>query len=207
MPAALAKPRLAFLLAAFGFSSFAGSGLVANLVAAGLERQLSPAWTATLGGAFGVMQLPGRALLMHGRVPAQPFTLLAVSLGLQAAGLLIWGTLPGAPALAAGLTTFAIGAGLGTLVRPYLVQTMLAGHGAAHVNGRVAQLQQAARAAGPVVLAAGAVHLRYATLVALLGLVYLVLTSVAVRKGAAPHAPVAASAGDPHPHADETRGS
>lgn len=44
----------------------------------------------------------------------------------------------GTLAAVAGLRTFALGAGLGTLVRPFLVQTLRADYGPSYISGRVA---------------------------------------------------------------------
>jgi hypothetical protein len=52
-----------------------------------------------------------------------------------------------------GIAVFAVGSGLTTLVRPCLVQTVFEGHESGYLNGRLAQAQQFARAAGPVLAA------------------------------------------------------
>ena len=179
-------PHLRFLLVAFGFTSLAGAAVIANLVPAAVERQLTPTLAASLGGTFGVMQLPGRAFMMRGGASGSPFGLLAASLVLQAVGLAGWALAPGAVAAMAGLMTFALGAGLSTLVRPFLVQTVLARYGPGYVNGRVAQAQQLARAAGPVLIAWAAYHISYATLLALLAGVYAVLAALALARTSAP---------------------
>jgi MFS family permease len=176
-------PHLRFLLVAFGFTSLAGAAVIANLVPAAVERRLTPTLAASLGGTFGVMQLPGRVFMMRGGASGSPFGLLAASLALQAVGLAAWALAPGVAAAMAGLMTFALGAGLSTLVRPFLVQTVLAAYGPAYVNGRVAQAQQVARAGGPVLIAWAAHYVSYAGLLTLLAGVYAVLATVAlVRK-------------------------
>ena len=48
---------------------------------------------------------------------------------------------------------FAIGAGLTTLVRPHLIQTMFSSGSDGALNGRLARHQQLARAAGPLAIA------------------------------------------------------
>ena len=58
----------------------AGAAFVANLVPALGERGIAPETAAVLGGAIGVMQLPGRALLLHGAASASPSRLLTLSL-------------------------------------------------------------------------------------------------------------------------------
>ena len=77
-----------------------------------------------LGGLIGVMQLPGRALVMSGLFSGSPMRLVAVSLGLQAAGLA--GVAFARPFMMLLLATvlFALGAGLTTLIRPHLIHTM-----------------------------------------------------------------------------------
>jgi len=173
-------PHLPLLMIAFGYVSLAAAAVIANLIPTAAERHLTPTLAATLGGTFGIMQLPGRALMMHGRLSGAPFRLLAGSLGLQAMGLAGWALAPGVIGAVAGLMTYALGAGLSTLVRPYLVLSELGDYGPSYVNGRVAQAQQLARAAGPV-LAAGAAHyVSYAALLTSLSLVYGAMALVAL---------------------------
>lgn len=162
-------PHLPFLLTVFGFVGFSSAAVIANLVPALGERGILPTAAAALGGTFGVMQLPGRALMMRGRGSASPFVLLAISLGLQATGLVTWALMPSAASVFIGLALFAAGAGLTTLVRPYLVQTMFERHRAGYLNGRLAQAQQLARAAGPVVAAAVASASSYRAVLAVFG--------------------------------------
>ena len=122
-----------------------------------------------LGGLIGVMQLPGRALLMNGILAGSPSRLLAVSLVLQAAGL---GGVAFAPSMlvAGGATmVFALGAGLTTLVRPHLIQTMFGTRSGGHLNGRIARQQQLARAAGPLAVAWLAGPVGYATVFTVIG--------------------------------------
>ena len=179
-------PHLGFLLVAFGFTSLAGAAVIANLVPAAVERRLTPTLAASLGGTFGVMQLPGRVFMMRGGASGSPFGLLAASLALQAVGLAAWALAPGVVAAMAGLMTFALGAGLSTLVRPFLVQTVLAAHGPGYVNGRVAQAQQLARAAGPVLIAWASYYISYAYLLTVMAGAYAVLAVVAVARRAEP---------------------
>jgi hypothetical protein len=73
-----------------------------------------------------------------------------VSLSLQAAGLLTWALVPSSTAVVLGLSLFAMGAGLSTLIRPLVVQSQFGVDDAGRLNGRVARAQQLARAAGPV---------------------------------------------------------
>jgi hypothetical protein len=162
-PAVVAAP-LVGLLAVFGFTAFAAAAIIANLVPAMAERGISAPAAAVLGGAFGVMQLPGRALMLHGRLGTAPWGLLAASLGLQALGLGLWAIAPSAAAVVAGLALFAGGAGLATLVRPYLIQALFGTTRIGYLNGRLAQVQQLARAAGPVTAALAATAVTYSAL-------------------------------------------
>jgi hypothetical protein len=99
------------------------------------------------------MQLPGRALLMSGLPGASPSRLLAISLALQAAGFGGIAVASSTIVIALGTMTFALGAGLATLVRPHLVQTMFGSRGGGCLNGRIARRQQLARAVGPLSIA------------------------------------------------------
>ncbi len=123
-----------FIATLFALASLASAAFTTNLVPALGERGISPASAAMLGALIGVMQLPGRALLMNGALAGSPSRLLAVSLVLQAAGL---GGVALAPSMlvAAGATmVFALGAGLTTLVRPHLVQTMFSSRSGGHLT-------------------------------------------------------------------------
>ncbi len=165
-------PNLSFLLLAFGFASLSSAAVMANLVPALAKRAVTPTMAAAFGGMFGVMQLPGRALMMHGRISASPFLLLAGSLGLQALGLTTWALVPSAVSAFVGIALFAVGSGLTTLIRPYLVHTVLDGHETGYLNGRLAQAQQVARAAGPVLAAWAVTMVSYSAVLALLGVAF-----------------------------------
>lgn len=165
-------PSLSFLLVAFGFASLSSAAVIANLVPALAERAVTPTMAAAFGGMFGVMQLPGRALMMHGRFSASPFLVLAGSLGLQALGLTTWALMPSVVSAFVGLALFAVESGLTTLVRPYLVHTVFDGHETGYLNGRLAQAQQVARAAGPVLAAWAVTVVSYSAVLALLGVAF-----------------------------------
>ena len=141
------------LVAIFAISSVVNSALASNIVAALIDRQLSPARAAAIGGLFGVMQLPGRVLMTHRSFVPHPNQLLLFSFGLQIAGLLVL-IITTQLALWIGVGVFACGAGLTTLARPYLVLHVYGAAAAGRVNGAVARGQQLARAAGPVSAAA-----------------------------------------------------
>ena len=108
---------------------------------------MASAWVA---GLLGLMQLPGRLLVMNGALSASPSRLLVASLLSQAAGICLIATSSSILTLAAGVTLFAVGAGLMTLARPHLVQTAFSAAHAGYVNGRLAGAQGLARAGGPV---------------------------------------------------------
>jgi MFS family permease len=161
---------LTFFATVFGLSSLASASFIANLVPALGERGLQPTTAALLGGLFGVMQLPGRALMVNRRIKLSGEAVLAISLALQAAGLVAVAALPRA-AVAIGVMTFAAGSGLTTLARPYLVQSRFAIEHAGFVNGRLARAQQLTRAAGPIAAATAAGLASHAMVLVVLGLV------------------------------------
>ncbi|HEY0874905.1 MAG TPA: MFS transporter [Vicinamibacterales bacterium] len=175
--AADSGPPLSFLLLAFGFASLSSAAVIANLVPALAERAVTPTTAAAFGGMFGLMQLPGRAAMMQGRFSGSPFLLLAGSLGLQAFGLGTWALIPSAVAAFVGLAVFAVGSGLTTLVRPYLIHSLVEPHEAGYVNGRLAQAQQLTRAAGPVLAAWAVTAVPYSAVLALLGVAFAALTT------------------------------
>lgn len=146
-------PGLNRLVIVFALSSLAASAVASNIVAALIERQLSPARAAAIGGLLGVMQLPGRALMMNRAFAPGPFQLLTISFALQIAGLVALMATSQA-ALWAGVSLFASGAGLTTLARPYLVLHVYGAERAGRINGVIARGQQLARAGGPVSAAA-----------------------------------------------------
>jgi len=162
-------PRFLFLATMFALASLAGAAFTTNLVPALGERGISPTRAAMLGGLIGVMQLPGRALLMNGVLAGSPSRLLAVSLLLQAAGLGAVAFAPSMLTAAVGTMVFALGAGLMTLARPHLIQAMFSVQIGGRLNGRIARQQQLARAAGPLAVAWLAGALGYATVFAVIG--------------------------------------
>ena len=153
----------AFIATMFALASLASAAFTTNLVPALGERGISPTSAAMLGGLIGVMQLPGRALLMNGALKGSPPRLLAGSLLLQAAGLGGVAVASSMVVVAVGTMVFAVGAGLTTLARPHLVQTMFAARTGGHLNGRIARQQQIARAAGPFAAAWLASRIGYPT--------------------------------------------
>jgi MFS family permease len=146
------------LVIVFALSIIVNSAVSSNLVAALIDRGLAPTFAATVAGALGIMQLPGRVLLSSARTAPHPIPLLLGSFGLQIVGLLAL-VAHGMVALWVGVIAFAAGAGLTTLARPYLVLHQYGADRAGYANGVIARAQQVARAAGPVAAAAiGATH-------------------------------------------------
>lgn len=170
-----------YLEATFGLVSLAGAAFIANLVPALAERGVAPGTAAMLGGLVGVMQLPGRALMLHGALAGPPVRLLVVSLALQAAGFGAVSLGRSVAVTATGIATFALGAGLSTLVRPHLVQTLYSNQSGGSLNGRIARVQQLARAAGPLSMAWVAGTTGYSVVLALLAAAF---TGVAITTAA-----------------------
>jgi predicted MFS family arabinose efflux permease len=160
--------QLGRLVAVFGISSVVNSAVSANLVAALIDRQMSPTQAAMVAGLFGVMQLPGRVLMTNRNFAPDATALLLVSFAAQVIGLLSLVSSSTA-ALWFGVLMFAGGAGLTTLARPYLVLQVYGAERAGQVNGVIARGQQLARAAGPVSAAAMASATGYGRVFAALG--------------------------------------
>jgi MFS family permease len=142
-------PSLYRYISVFSLSSVVNSAVAANIVAALIERDLSPGRASLIAGMFGVMQLPGRLLMTNRAFTPAPAPLLITSFGLQIAGLLTL-MLNFEAAWWLGVMLFASGAGLTTLARPYLVLHVYGSARAGYINGLIARGQQLARAAGPV---------------------------------------------------------
>ena len=176
--AAQSTPSLRRLTAVFALSSIVNSALASNIVAALLERRLTPSRAAWIGGLFGVMQLPGRVLMTSKLFSPSPFRLLLVSFVLQIAGLVALMADQFQPAMWLGVIGFASGAGLTTLARPYLVLHLYGAERSGAVNGAIARAQQLARAAGPVSAAAIATVTGYSLVFA--ALAALLVAAIAV---------------------------
>jgi Major Facilitator Superfamily len=142
------------LVVAYGFTSLAATALVTSLVPALVERGYSAPAAAWIAGLIGVMQLPGRTLIFSGHLSAHPAWLLTGSLALQGVGIGVIAAASGAVAVSLGVSAFAIGAGVNTLVRPQLVQVMYGPRHAGYINGILARTQNLARAIGPIVAVA-----------------------------------------------------
>jgi MFS family permease len=150
-----ALPNLHRLGLVFAISIVVNAAVSSNLVAALIDRGLAATFAATVGGTFGIMQLPGRLLMTNPRFSPRPVPLLIFSFGVQVIGLLTL-MVHGTAAMWIGVTLFASGAGLTTLARPFLVLHEYGAERAGHANGVIARAQQLARAAGPVSAAAAA---------------------------------------------------
>jgi MFS family permease len=164
-----------FIATTFSVASLASAALAANLVPAMGEHGVTPSKAALLGGLLGVMQLPGRALLMSGTLQASPCGLLTLILVLHACGLGLVAFSGSTLAAAGGMTLFALGAGLTTLVRPHLIQTIFRADQGGYLNGRIARRQQLARASGPILVAWLASVLGYGAVLAGLGATFVIL--------------------------------
>jgi hypothetical protein len=75
---------------------------------------------------------------------------------------------------AIGVSVFALGAGLTTLVRPHLIQDMADAAGGGYSNGRIARQQQLARAAGPLLVATVASLSNYAAVIIAFAVLFLI---------------------------------
>ncbi|HEY8507127.1 MAG TPA: hypothetical protein VIL32_02155, partial [Steroidobacteraceae bacterium] len=166
-------PGFAVVTAIFAVATLASGGFGANLIPALGERGISPSTAAVLGGLIGVMQLPGRAVLMNGAFGATSSRLLTLSLALHAVGFLGVAFTSSSVSAAIGVSVFALGAGLTTLVRPQLVQGMADAAGAGYLNGRIARQQQLGRAAGPLLVATVANLTSYAAVIIAFAVVFL----------------------------------
>jgi MFS family permease len=168
-------PGFGSVLAVFSITSLASAAFTTTLVPAFVDREFSPTTAAMLGGVLGLMQLPGRVLLMNGRLAISPGSLLIASLLLQAAGLAVLAAARSVLSAAGGIGLFATGAGLTTLIRPYFVQSVFGIARAGHLNGVVARSQQLARAAAPVLTVSLASVIGYGTVYGLLAAIFALL--------------------------------
>ena len=167
---AAAQQSLHRFVAVFAISSVVNSALASNIVAALIERRLTPSRAAVIGGLFGVMQLPGRVLMTNKSFTPRPLPLLFVSFALQILGLAALAANSVQAAMWIGVVVFATGAGLTTLARPYLVLHLFGPEQAGRVNGVIARGQQLARAVGPVSAAALAAMTGYGRVFAVMSI-------------------------------------
>jgi MFS family permease len=177
----IGTPSLHRFVAVFALSSVVNSALASNIVAALIERRLTPSRAALIGGLFGVMQLPGRVLMINKSFTPSPFALLFVSFVLQIVGLVALMVERVQAAMWLGVIVFAGGAGLTTLARPYLVLHVHGADRAGEINGVIARGQQLARAAGPVSAAALASAVGYSSVFAALAALLVAAMAVSPR--------------------------
>jgi Major Facilitator Superfamily len=147
---ATSGPPIFAMLGLFSAASLVTTAFTTTLVPALIARDVPPLSAAWLGGLLGLMQLPGRVLVMRGSLNTSASRLLVVSLVAQAIGIGTIAMSNTLPLHAIGVATFAMGAGLTTLARPHLVQTIFEIEHTGYINGRVASAQSLARAGGPV---------------------------------------------------------
>ncbi|HET9484752.1 MAG TPA: hypothetical protein VFO79_12405, partial [Xanthomonadales bacterium] len=143
------RVRVALLATPFVAGTLAAGALTALLVATLVARGHGIERAAWVLACFGLLQLPGRIWLARGRGAAAPSALVVVPGLLEAAGLAVFAfaqTLPGA---FAGVALFALGAGMHTLARPWLVPALFGVAASGRVNGSIARAQGYARAAAP----------------------------------------------------------
>jgi len=143
-------PHLAKLVAIFASGTLASMVLTTLLIPLLIERGASASIAALVLAALGIAQLPGRIWLLRGRgqIPARAMKLLPIAL--QVAGLVGVVATRSSVLVAAGVAVFGLGAGLQTLARPWLVQTLYGTAEAGRWNGEVARVQGFVRAAGPI---------------------------------------------------------
>jgi MFS family permease len=166
------------VLAVVSFSSLASAAFSTSLIPALAERHVPTTTAALLGGLLGVMQLPGRAMLLNSSVTASPATLLGLSLACQSAGFALLAVARSLTTAAIAISLFALGSGLMTLVRPYAIQALAADTQTGYLNGVSARYQQLARAAGPVVAVGVAGWIGFDTVFALLAILMLVVAAI-----------------------------
>ena len=147
-------PHLGKLVTIFASGTLASMALTTLLIPLLIERGASASIAALVLAALGIAQLPGRVWLLRGSGPVSAHVMKSVPIALQVLGLAgvvaarapVW--------VAAGVAVFGLGAGLQTLARPWLVQTLYGAEDAGRWNGEVARMQGFIRAAGPVSAAA-----------------------------------------------------
>jgi hypothetical protein len=174
-PPGAAVPRFGVVIAVFSATSLASAAFATTMVPAFVDRGFRPTTAAMLGGVLGLMQLPGRVMVMNGTLASAPGSLLIGSLVLQGVGLAMLAVAPSVPWATAGVALFAAGAGLTTIIRPHFVQSIFGMGRAGHLNGLVARAQQFARAAAPVLTVGIASVVGYGMVFALLAAVFVLL--------------------------------
>ncbi|MFO7546980.1 MAG: MFS transporter [Trueperaceae bacterium] len=151
---AFATPAFRWLTVAFGLSNFVISALAVHIVPLLLVSGREPAQAAFIGGAVGLMALPGRVIFTPLGDVVPRFVIAALLFTTQAAGvsMLLFGTSDAL--LWAFVLVYGLGFGAITPARAALVADTF---GAAHfgrINARMAMVQAGARAAAPVTVGA-----------------------------------------------------
>lgn len=143
-------PHMAKLVAIFASGTLASMALTTLLIPLVIERGASASIAALVLAALGIAQLPGRIWLLRGRGQIPVCAMKVVPIALQVLGLAVVVVSRSPVLMAAGVAVFGLGAGMQTLARPWLVQTLYGNADAGRWNGEVARMQGFVRAAGPV---------------------------------------------------------
>lgn len=155
-PPASRPPHYLGVATIFVVATLATMALTTLLIPLLIARGTAPAVAAQVLGALGIAQVLGRVWLLRGERRISPPRLVVTAIALEALGL-IGMVLTASPVpTALAVAVFGLGAGLQTLARPWLVQSLYGVAHAGHWNGRLARWQGFARAAGPVGAAAAA---------------------------------------------------
>lgn len=188
---AFATPAFRWITVAFALSNFVISALAVHIVPLLLAAGRAPAQAALVGGAVGLMALPGRLVFTPLGDVVPRFVIAAILFLTQAAGvsMLLFGT--GDTLLWAFVLVYGLGFGAITPARAALVADTFGPASFGRINARMALVQAGARAAAPVAVGA-AVTLTHGYASSLMGLVAMsLLAGVAVLF--AGRAPVGAS--------------
>jgi hypothetical protein len=169
---------LSALTALFATTTVAGMAFSTLLIPMLVEGGRSPTLAAAALGLLGAMQLPGRIWMLRGG--GGPNRLLVAPLVLQVAGLAAVASGGPIELVASGCALFGLGAGLHTVARPWLIQSLGGIASAGRWSGRVARYQGLARAAGPFAAAAVAAARGASTVFAGLAVALALLLPVAV---------------------------
>ena len=151
---AFATPAFLWLTVAFGLSNFVISALAVHIVPLLLAAGREPAQAAFVGGAVGLMALPGRLVFTPLGDVVPRFVIAALLFTTQAAGvtMLLIGT--GDALLWAFVIVYGLGFGAITPARAALVADTFGPMHFGRINARMAMVQAGARAAAPVAVGA-----------------------------------------------------
>lgn len=151
---AFATPAFLWLTVAFGLSNFVISALAVHIVPLLLAAGREPAQAAFIGGAVGLMALPGRLIFTPLGDVVPRFVIAALLFTTQAAGvtMLLLGT--GDALLWAFVIVYGLGFGAITPARAALVADTFGPMHFGRINARMAMVQAGARAAAPVAVGA-----------------------------------------------------